>query len=60
MWFASQSVEQTGSFDPGPDEVSPEGFPVGQFVSAYREVRQRGELDAEKTAALEAIPGWHW
>ena len=60
IWFAGQAVEQTGTFDPGPDDVTPEGFPVGQFASAYREVRQTGELDAEKTAALEAIPGWHW
>ena len=27
IWFANQAVEQTGTFDPGPDEVTPEGFP---------------------------------
>ena len=60
IWFADQAAEQTGTFDPGAGRGHPEGFPVGEFASAYREVRGHGDLDAEKTAALEAIPGWHW
>lgn len=60
VWFAAQRAEASGTFDPGPNEVTPEGFPIGEWASAYREVHANGELDAEKTAALEGIAGWHW
>jgi Zn-finger in ubiquitin-hydrolases and other protein len=60
MWFAGQKVESTGTFNPGEDEVTDEGFPLGEWATAYRQVHGEGTLDEEKTAALEAIPGWHW
>jgi hypothetical protein len=60
MWFATQKAESSGTFDAAPDEVTTEGFPLGEWASAYREVHASGELDPEKTAALEGIAGWHW
>jgi hypothetical protein len=60
MWFAGQEVEQSGTFDPPADKVTDEGFPLGEWANAYREVHSNGELDPEKTAALEGIAGWHW
>ena len=60
MWFATQKAESAGTFDAAPDEVTSEGFPLGEWASAYREVHASGELDPEKTAALEGIAGWHW
>jgi uncharacterized UBP type Zn finger protein len=60
MWFAGQIAEQKGTFEPAQDDVTEEGFPIGEFATAYRQVHGEGTLDEEKTAALEAIPGWHW
>ncbi|MFL5774924.1 MAG: helicase associated domain-containing protein, partial [Chloroflexota bacterium] len=57
---ANQQVETRGAIDTAPDEVTAEGFPLGEWASAYREVHASGELDTEKTSALEGISGWHW
>ena len=53
-------AERPGRFEPAPDEVTAEGFPLGEWASSYRDVHASGELDPEKTAALEGIAGWHW
>ncbi len=45
---------------PGPDFVTDDGFPLGDWVAYVREARQAGELDASDVAAIEAIPGWSW
>jgi len=60
VWFATQRAESAGAFEAAPDEVTPEGFPLGEWAAAYRQVHESGDLDPEKTATLEAVPGWHW
>jgi hypothetical protein len=35
-------------------------FNIYNDISTEYLAFQKGDLDAEKTAALEAIPGWHW
>jgi hypothetical protein len=60
MWFIAQRPVGSTVADLAPDEVTPEGFPLGEWVAAYRERGRRGELDEQDRAALEAIPGWTW
>ncbi len=44
--------------DPGP--VAGEAFPLGDWVARVRALRAAGTLDADDTAAIEALPGWSW
>ena len=36
------------------------GFPLGTWVTTYRERGREGALEDDERAALEAIPGWSW
>jgi hypothetical protein len=38
--------------------VDSDGFKLGRWVANHR--HRRATLDAEKTARLEALPGWEW
>lgn len=40
--------------------VSESGFGLGVWVDTNRQQYRRGELSAERSAQLEAQPGWHW
>jgi hypothetical protein len=37
-----------------------DGFPVGAWVQRAREDHRARTLDAERTALLDRLPGWHW
>ena len=43
-----------------PDALMEGGFPLGTWVTTYRERGREGALDDDQRAALEAIPGWSW
>jgi hypothetical protein len=49
-----------GVADPGPDFVSDDGFPLGDWVAYVRDAHGAGDLDPADVAAIEAIPGWRW
>jgi ubiquitin-hydrolase Zn-finger-containing protein len=49
-----------GMAEPGPDFVTDDGFPLGDWMVYVREVHEAGELDPADAAAIEAIPGWRW
>lgn len=36
------------------------GTPIGEWTARRRADHQKGCLPADVTAALEAVPGWHW
>jgi hypothetical protein len=58
--FARRLAAETGGLDVGPDETTPEGFPLGTWVATYRDRRRDGTLDPEQATNLEALPGWTW
>lgn len=43
-----------------PFEHVEEGFALGPWVQAKRARHQRGRLEADRAAALQALPGWTW
>jgi hypothetical protein len=58
--FAQRHVEAGGDLGADAGLVSPEGFPVGEWVADMRKRQAEGRLDPEDSAAIEALPGWHW
>jgi hypothetical protein len=52
-------AERYGSPNP-PQHARVDGFPVGQWVHSRRNEHARGTLSDERSAALEALPGWRW
>ncbi len=58
--FARRLAHETGAIETEPDEMTPEGFPIGAWAATYRARRRDDELDADAVAALEGLPGWHW
>lgn len=40
--------------------TSPSGFRLGQWVSDLRKRHDKGEINADRIARLEAVPGWTW
>jgi hypothetical protein len=40
--------------------VSDDGYPLGSWVSTRRADRRKGQLTLDRTAALQALPGWSW
>ena len=59
LWFATRRGA-TGIAGVAPDEQTAEGFPLGIWVTTYRERGRRGELEPEQRTALEGIPAWAW
>ncbi len=57
---ASQLPSGTTMADIGPDALVEGGFPLGTWVTTYRERGREGALDDDQRAALEAILGWSW
>lgn len=37
-----------------------EGFALGSWVKAQRELHQKGRLPSARTQRLEQLPGWYW
>ncbi len=60
LWFAHRLPSGTSVADIAPDALMEGGFPLGTWVTTYRERGREGALDDDQRAALEAIPGWSW
>jgi hypothetical protein len=59
-WEALQRfITQTGHAAPTQHEVS-DGFPLGWWVTRRRRDYRASTLSPERTAELEALPGWQW
>lgn len=52
-------VTETGSAAVRRDQLSG-GYPVGAWVGEQRNRHTRGDLDVDRAARLEALPGWSW
>ena len=52
--------QATGSASPTQFVVHPTGFTLGAWVSRVRTLHRSGDLTPERSAALEAVPGWQW
>jgi hypothetical protein len=40
--------------------VTPEGFRLGNWIAIARRTRSKGQLSADRTKELDALPGWSW
>lgn len=40
--------------------ATPQGFWLGKWVATARRKKSKNELSLERTATLEALPGWSW
>jgi hypothetical protein len=60
MWFAQRAAAENGALDVGPDETTPEGFPLGSWMATYRDRRRDGTIDPDQATELEALSGWRW
>lgn len=60
LWFVGKRIEQGLSLDIPDDELTSEGFPLGQWATTYRKRHRTGTMNPEQVAALEAVPGWEW
>jgi hypothetical protein len=60
LFHARRLAADRGIFAAEPDESTPEGFPLGVWLTTYRERRRDGALEPEQAAELEALPGWEW
>ncbi|HEY3335095.1 MAG TPA: UBP-type zinc finger domain-containing protein [Candidatus Limnocylindrales bacterium] len=57
---AGQEVAAGRSLDVAEDHVTPQGFPLGEWVAYVREAHGDGSLLEDDAALVEAIPGWAW
>ena len=53
-------VESGGGPSVTEDHIHGKGFPLGRWVAEMRRRHAAGELDAEQTAQIEALPDWRW
>ena len=37
-----------------------DGFPLGAWLTTYRDRGRQGDLGPDERAALESVPGWTW
>jgi hypothetical protein len=59
LWYANATADG-GPFLPGPDAMTRDGFPIGEWAATYRARRRDGTLEPEQAEAMEAVPGWQW
>lgn len=55
-----QYLRDAGSARVPKDFVLPDGMQLGSWVGVQRQKHRRGQLDAERSGLLEALPGWTW
>jgi len=61
MWFIGQHIAGGGAVaDVDPELTTDQGFPLGSWVSTYRDRGRRGELRTDERDALGSVPGWTW
>jgi uncharacterized UBP type Zn finger protein len=60
LWYAGRRADETGNLMVEPDAITPDGFPLGTWMTTYQARRREGALDDEQVASLEALPGWQW
>jgi hypothetical protein len=53
-------VQQTGTARVSKRTMASDGSRLGQWLGLQRRAWRAGTLGAEKTARLEALPGWDW
>jgi hypothetical protein len=58
--FAARHVESGGDLRAEGDLLSPEGFPIGEWVASMRERHAGGTLDPDDVTSIEGLPGWSW
>ncbi|WP_057003389.1 DEAD/DEAH box helicase [Mycobacterium kyorinense] len=56
----AEFAADTGQASPSQNYVTEQGYRLGEWVSKQRYAHARGQLDAQRTAALESLPGWQW
>ena len=49
-----------GTAQPPQTHKTEDGYPLGTWVAKQRRMRTRGELQPDRSARLEALPGWSW
>lgn len=62
-WWLEQVdayVELHGTADVPTTATTGAGHNLGRWVDAQRQSHKNGRLSAERVAALQARPGWHW
>lgn len=50
----------TGQASPSQNYVTEQGYRLGEWANKQRCARARGQLDDQRAALLEALPGWQW
>ena len=61
IWFMGRHLDGGGSLEAvDPDMTVGDGFPLGAWVTTYRERGRQGELGPDERATLESVPGWTW
>jgi hypothetical protein len=58
LWFAQRLADETGRLEVDPEATTPEGFPLGLWLTTYRDRDREGTLWPEQASELEALPGW--
>jgi Zn-finger in ubiquitin-hydrolases and other protein len=61
LWFLGQHLEAGGQLaDIEPEMTVGGGFPLGAWLTTYRDQGRQGDLGPDERAALESVPGWTW
>ena len=50
----------TGQASPSQNYVNDQGYRLGEWASKQRCAHARGQLDEQRAALLESLPGWQW
>ena len=58
LWFAQRHVDAGERLPDAEDYVTPEGFPLGRWVTYAREREADGELDENELDGLRRLRGW--
>jgi hypothetical protein len=60
LGYMREHLEAGGDTDLAEDFVHGRGFPLGRWTAEMRRRRADGELSADQSAQIEALPGWRW